>query len=537
MLANTQRKIKVYKFAFPLLLLTLTWTYIFISSGIFKAGFNYFLDDHQIILSYSKYTSFEDIFIKPFISLFSIEEEARFRPLYDVFRRLFSQIFGLNPFVWYFSSFLVAITTTSLFYIVAKLQDFSYLESTIFAAIIVFGEQASTYARFGTPETTSTLLIGFAFLFGTLNFHEKVNQIISNILFISFAFLASLNKESCILVLPALAFFKVWIFSQKNEIYIRDSISKNKYAIVSILSIFILFLSYIKLAGIKGPGYATVNSETFSIFNLVGSLKHKKSFGLAIFVNIIQGIVYLKSSSRNGLRININKFYILGILIIVPQLIIYNRTGIYGHYFLPVSIGIAFLIIYPIKKAGETANFYSRILMFSLVLLVTMIISLNIITTKQYFQDVHARTSSLQEMVSDLSQCTGQNSPLVIFANPYINYEMIMAFKEVMNGVIKNDHVFLATYGSENSNFITDVIKEDEKHWKYLNLSKLKDRYNNQTIESLDQNDFQKIKAIVIANAKIIEKDFNQFNLSWFEPNVFTRKFYQNLDLEIYCRR
>jgi hypothetical protein len=534
---NIQKNTKIYKFLFPLLLLTLTWTYIFISSGIFKAGFNYFLDDHQIILSHSNYISFDDIIVRPFTSLFTSDQKSRFRPLYDVFIRLFSQIYGLNPFLWYLSSFLVAITTTGIFYVFAKLQNFSYLESTIFAALIVFGQQASTYARFGTPETTSTFFLALAFLFGSFKFKKNIIQLLSDSLFLLFALLASLNKEACILMLPALAFFKVWAFSRKSNISLKDSLSRNKNATLLILSAFILFITYIKLANITGPGYAGIDRGTFSIHNFRNLLRN---FKLAIFINIIYAIIYFKNNRLNGFHISrISGFYILSCLIIIPQLILYSKSGINMHYFLPVAIGNSLLIIYPIKKIREKSNLHFQILMFALILTIFLVISQNIIITKKYFQDVLSGTNNIQEMVTDISKCINQNSSLVIFGNPYTNYELLFAFKTVMDEVIKNNNVFLATYGSQKSNFITNTMKKDENGWQFLDPGDIEKRYNYQTIKSLNQKDLDKVKVIIVANASIIEKDLVKFKFkpSWFESDIFTRKYYPHLNLDIYCRK
>jgi hypothetical protein len=161
-------------FLIPFLIFTLAWIYIFFSSGIIYAGFNYFLDDHSIVSSNQNHTTFYDIFIEPFTSLLSSHTKERFRPLYDVFIRLFSQVYGLNPFNWYLSSLVVANITVGIFYVVGILQGFSYIEAAGFAALIVFGNQASTYTRFGTPETTSTLFIAIAMLFASLNIGNNI---------------------------------------------------------------------------------------------------------------------------------------------------------------------------------------------------------------------------------------------------------------------------------------------------------------------------------------------------------------------------
>lgn len=72
-LSNLQR----YVFILPILIITVSWIYLFMSSGIFKVGFNYFLDDHSILLAHSKSLSFHDIFFTPFATLVSPEQKLR----------------------------------------------------------------------------------------------------------------------------------------------------------------------------------------------------------------------------------------------------------------------------------------------------------------------------------------------------------------------------------------------------------------------------------------------------------------------------
>jgi hypothetical protein len=146
MIASSKKK-RLYNVSL-LLILILVWVFIFLSSGIFKAKFNYFLDDHQIIQSHRQYTTFNDIVIQPFAYLFSNDQKYRFRPLYDVLLRFFAYAYGLTPFFWYLSNFIVATVTTSLFCLVARQLNFSVLESGLFAAIAMFGEQSTTFNAF-----------------------------------------------------------------------------------------------------------------------------------------------------------------------------------------------------------------------------------------------------------------------------------------------------------------------------------------------------------------------------------------------------
>jgi hypothetical protein len=514
----------------PLVIFGIIWGAIFIVSGILNAGFNYLIDDHEILVIHNTYTSFQDIFVEPFTSLFSSEPKSRFRPIYDVLLRLCSKLYGLNPFIWYLSSLLVAIATSTIFYLVGRLQKFSQLESCGFAGLIVFGQQASTYTRFGTPETTATLFVALSFLFGSLNPKGETDRKIYNLLSIGFALLAALNKEACILLLPALAYFNVLHFARANNISIRESLNNNKYSNLFIFGCFILFISYIKLAGVSGPGYAGIDGDTLSIIRVFNSLLSNGAiFGSALIANIGY---YFSRQNRN--KFQLDNFYTLVTLIVIPQLIIYNKTGMLWHYILPGSIGVSFLAIYPLRKISkESQNIYKRV-----VSAIFIILTLQIIFTSSYFVEISKRTTPIKSIVADLTDCIHRQNSLAIVGNSYVDYEALSAFYTISDLAIHNQHIFLATYGSKNADLFIDALKVEEQPWYYSNPQPgLIKFYKGQTIDLLNPQELGNLKGIVLTHTSKVEKSLIALNLDWFHPDLFAKKYYPELDISVYCKK
>lgn len=520
-----------HQLLWPLVIPTSIWAFIFIYSGILHAGFNYFVDDHWILRSHRDYTSLNDIFVQPFTSLFS-QQQYRFRPLYDVFVRLFSQLYGLHPLIWYLSSFLVAISTTGVLYLVGRLQNFSVGESLGFASLVVFGQQASTYSRHGTPETTATLLVALALFFASLNIANRKIQSLVNFLFALFALLSALNKEACILFLPGLSLFKLWVSSQKSGLFFRASLAKNRNNIIFLVTVFSLCLAYIKLAQIGGTGYAGIDRDTLSIGHLIGSLTaNGVIFGLAIASNITYAVIYFRDR-ENTQRLESGGFYIVIAMMIIPQLILYNKTQMVWHYSLPAAIGVSLLTFEAIKKIRSR----SKIVAQRLMMICTIVICLQVIFTANYFQEVAIRVSRIQSMVADISNCVGQTDPLVIAGNPYTNLEMLESFQIVSSEILKNDRVFLATYGSQKSHLKIDIMQEEEKPWYFLDPEYIHKKYIHRTIDSLDLPSRSKIKGIVLANAKKVEPKFAELKLDWFVLERLNKRYYPELDLSVYCQ-
>lgn len=506
------------------------WGLIFIGSNIINAGFNYLIDDHTILEIHHTYTSFNDIIVDPFTSLLSTAPKSRFRPIYDVLLRLCTQIYGLNSVIWYLSSLLVAITTSIVFYLIGRLQRFYQIESIGFATLIVFGQQSSTYTRFGTPETTATLFVALSFLFASLTSDRQIKQKAYDCLFIIFALLAALNKEACILILPALAAFKIWHSSQVSDISLKESFDRHKYQAIFMLGSFILFLAYIKLGSVSGPGYAGIDRDTLSIMSIFNSLLANGAiFGSALIANIGY---YLTSKDR--VRVRMSGYYISIALIIIPQLILYNKTGMLWHYVLPASIGVSLLTFYPLAKIRTSSTKAYKIV----IGIILTILAIQIIFTGSYFKTLSNRTTPIKIMVSDIANCVRQNAPLAIVGNPYVDYEALTAFYKIANLSIKNDRIWLATYGSKNADLSIDALKIEEQPWYFSNPQPaLKSYYKNQTIDSIDPQDLATLKGIVLTHSSKVEKSIAALNLDWLNPDLLTKKYYPELDITVYCKQ
>ncbi len=521
------------------ILFSVIWIFIFISSGIITAGFDYFVDDHEIYRIHREKMDINQIFIIPFTSLLSNTD--RLRPLYNVFNNIFSHLFGINSVVWYCSNLGVAITTSLLFYKLARKELFSVIESILFASIIVFGEQSYIYARFGTPETTANLLISLAFLFGSgaINKDNKKLNILFKVLFVFFSISASLNLEAYILMLPALAFFNVWSYSIRNKISLTNSFVLNKTTALILLSIFIILIAFIKIHGINGPGYAGVDGSLLNITkitNLFNDILYKTCFIIAIFINICY-ILLSYFSKNKALKKPDYGFYILCGLVIIPQLILYCKSGMYQHYLLPCVIGISLLTIYPLRRIKQLVpTFYP-----ALILLLIIIVYNKAHAALVLFKDRSAHNQAEQIMIADLRFCLKNKSKFMLLANPYINYETIGSLqnsilaKEILN--INHNDFYLVTYGSSHSDLKSDAFKGEEQQWSFLNINELTDSYNHIKLQNIPKRDLDKIHAILIFGAQEFEHDFKRRVQNWFNLQQFKYKYYKNTDIGLFCKK
>jgi hypothetical protein len=372
--------------------------------------------------------------------------------------------------------------------------------------------------------------------------------------------MAALNKEACILMLPALCFFKIWSLSRHcKSITFKQAFIKNKAIAVLMLSIFIGLILFIKLGNVTGPGYARIDGYTLSSENLLNSIKTNIILiGIAFLVNIIYLARYKESESKG--------FYLFVCLVIIPQLILYNKTGMYAHYILPASIGFSWLIFYPLSRidkqyyntnsASPTAlashpqawergwgwriglSGFSNLIWYKiLIIIVILVIFIQIRFTRNHAYGVANDLGVVQSAITNISACVDRNKSLAIVANPYFSYEMTAAFKSLSERVIKTDKIYLATYGSHNSYIKIDAMQKDEQKSHFINPSELENLYQNMTVSSLTIKERRDIKGVVILSASKVENILQGLNLDWLKEDSFTRKSFSPLDLSIYCRK
>jgi len=196
----------------------LFWFAILILCGTLFSGYH-FMDDHGILteskeVANSNFQKEVKIFKKNLL-----DPKMRFRPFYWVHRRLMLAVMGTDfTAMSIYIGFLAVFTSFFLFLFMKKI-GFSVVESILFVGLTLLGEQAAIWWRLGNNETLGMLMLSIALLFMALsvNTWQKRKKILYELLFGLFVILASWSKESFILIIPALVFWKIWLTRQKKQ--------------------------------------------------------------------------------------------------------------------------------------------------------------------------------------------------------------------------------------------------------------------------------------------------------------------------------
>src|SRR4030042_3366416 len=316
----------------------------------------HFIDDHEIVRIK------HDLKEAPLFGVINtwVKEDmhvtARFRPLYFANRVFITSIFGSDFFFWSLYNGLLWCIVLILFYMGIRNLRFNITESLIFLVISFIGPQSEIWRRLGPQESLGVVFLSLAFYSLSLSANGKRYHLY-NILFALSLILASLCKESFILIIPAFIILKIWY----ERIILKEPVKKT---LLKELILFVpLFAALLELIYIKyriGTEYSGLNNEPgIVIFNIWHTCL---SFVKTYLNLVIAGVILLVT----GLIIKRRIFWfdlpglVFFLLIIIPNILLYARSGLTDRYLLPTTIGLGFFIVSCIKDIADNSLLYRK---------------------------------------------------------------------------------------------------------------------------------------------------------------------------------
>ncbi|MBW4550908.1 MAG: glycosyltransferase family 39 protein [Aphanocapsa sp. GSE-SYN-MK-11-07L] len=515
------------------------WLLLFLSTGSLWSGFH-FIDDHEIVMiNHDLMTANLNLLEVIGKWIHYDYNHARFRPLYYLHRVIATDIFGLNWFLWYLQNAFLAIITTWLLYKSARVIEFTVQESLFLASLTLLGEPAIIWWRLGTPETIAIPLLAIALLCAALAAKSQTTRWQYDSLFVIFACLTALCKEAMILFLPAVGLIRIWLESYFNPTSIRQSI---KSCLLSILGLTVIFGSAIfyiwRVIGLGGTGYAGVGQDSLNlekIWTACLSLFEAGYLWIPVSILSLTSLLAIKDQQFNFNRFkSLISVVIIFFVAIIPQVFLYAKSGLIGHYFLPAVWACALLTVYTLRWHRDYSRWGGRVFSFAIVL----IIGISMVTTWKaclvFAQDGH-RT---QALLNQLQRCTIPNQPILVVANPRVNFELSNSLKRYLTYAAQRDQLFLATYGIENAHFFSDSYQDEEAGLKFLDPKTVDSFYKDQTVKNIKNKN--QIKAIVVLSSDKLKQDFLSSAKDWFDPANYQesnyRLDYASVSITLYCR-
>ena len=352
---------------------------ILLSTGTLFSGYH-LIDDHEII-KYNFWNESEKHSLFELLSGGFVWKKERFRPLYEIVRRIRCVVFGDNMTIWSIIVALEIVLIIVFSYFFARLWRTNRVISALFSLFVVTGEQSAVWWRLGPQEATGSLLLIVALLCFQIyviygNRKWEVCGIIS-------ALLCSMTKESFTIMLPfivlLLLVYSVWNSDETHNIeaYVK-AIKKHLDIIVFCAVLFCAELIYILVqVGINSTGYAGIDNE-LSVLGYIKRMGGMLLFRFSIYFWLIVSVAVV-SATYMFIKGTLKRFIFekwdicaVSVLIILTQVFLYAKSGMFERYYLPSTIAIAMLLTITLNGVFEEKQFeriYGAIILACLLFL------------------------------------------------------------------------------------------------------------------------------------------------------------------------
>ena len=331
---------------------------LLICTGTLTSGYH-LADDHQILLNSKRFQdgiyTWKTFFHEGLFSYF--EEGIRFRPLYSTLRLLRSYLLGTNYTAWSVLVGMEIVGCIILAYYIARNLGADIFASTLAAVFIVTGEQGEIWWRLGPQEPTGLLMCLSCMLL--IQKFQAEQKLWKEILIIIFAFLMAASKESFTILLPAMILFAIgydiWFnhsccFSSD----LKNAIRKNRWIIIILVVLLCINLYVIVFKiGILSIEYAGIDT-TLGISGYIEKIKkilfgdNMKPYLLLQIISLGGMVIALLKKTKDEIIESVKKNGILIVSLVAieaVELVLYTKSGMWGRYLVPFTLGIAFFNI------------------------------------------------------------------------------------------------------------------------------------------------------------------------------------------------
>ncbi|MBE5847938.1 MAG: hypothetical protein E7300_09715 [Lachnospiraceae bacterium] len=339
---NTQEAKK--SILFFIILFSFVLAFLFLTGCMTHRG--QFVDDHETV-------TWTIDGLSSIISIFKGDIHiGRFRPLYVLFRICKKLAFGENFFLWHlWHAFLTALTGTLIF-VWARLQNLRTALSVLLVCLGLIGPQSEVWYRLGPQEIEGTLFLVLALIAAdqwlksaSLNTPPRYSKAWCTCCIVS-SVLSTWCKESFAVLVPVLMIYVVLLSVGLNSG--SDSLfSKILYAIRRtilfhvVLTVVTLINAYIviKKTTLLGIGYAGVDTKSGLNSYIYGTLQILTSDWIP-FLLLLIGIVFCLALRIKNHSLHNGWLLIPAVLLVLSQLFIYNKSGMFGRYYLPFAFSL-----------------------------------------------------------------------------------------------------------------------------------------------------------------------------------------------------
>jgi hypothetical protein len=491
--------VKMNKNIAAFILFSLFWASLLIFTGTLTSGYH-FQDDHETITIGKRID--DNGLIAASKSILKEDLATRFRPFYYVHRIALVELFGINFGYWSLYNAILAILTSFLLYLFLIKQGYNFINAVLFPFLTLIGAQSAVWWRLGPNES-----IGIFFL--SASFYFMVNSVLNGkryqlMISIICIILSSLSKESFALVIPAYILLFAWmkwqIEPEKNifRILISNIIPIAVFIIILLIIAFIIVF----VVGTGGPGYGGVDSSVSIGAYLTSMYSHLRDNEYTSL--IILGLFFLLQVVKSW-KINLeilkvklmpylfSSFFVM--LIVLPQYVLYYKTGLWERYLLPLTLGLAFFVIFlseRVNSSTDISKFTKRAYTVLIIVAVLWFLKSETIPNAKSFAVDGKSTNRFLSTIIDNSKA---DDPILIVLNAPKNYEHAFSI----------DSYLKLGAGKRNLKFLNIEAKSSDEYDKNLSM-RLTSSFDTLMVQDFD-NHFKCIAVLPFpGNEEIINR-------------------------------
>lgn len=342
-------KNNLYAFVF----FTCFWFLLVIASGSLFSGYKFMDDSGHIVLA-SKLEQGQGAFgvIRNYITN---DLQSRFRPIWSAEYAARTVLLKDNFFLHSVYRALETVFICFFLFLFARKLRLSQRSSTLFALLTTAGQQAVITWALAPSEGIGMLFLSLSLLFMAKAVFDEEKKMLNEILFIFFTLLMSLSKESFIFFVPAIYIWRLWLTSNKYNISIFQAIRQTIFYGVLLAALTLADLAL--LIGISTNfGYAGTD-KSLGISSYIKALLFLILFSVSGIISLV-GLILIIIKKQFRPQKWIYPTLLVG-AIILPQILIYAKSGIAERYFLPAVMGFAVLIIHQLVIIDKDPVHYS----------------------------------------------------------------------------------------------------------------------------------------------------------------------------------
>ena len=474
----------------------------------------HFTDDSEI-LRFTDALQTESV-VSVVAGILKSDFNMRFRPFYYLNRVIEAKIFGNNFSIWSIWNAVLACATFTFFYVGMRKLSYSIIESVIFLMFAFVGLQMAIWWRLGPNETIGTFFLGLTFYF---MINSEKRHALNTVLFCISLIITMLCKESYIIIAPAFIVFKLWHEKNKYELSMKETLRNNSLLVIPFLVMCFSLWLIIFVIGTNKIIYAGLNTD-INIRPLVnGSYRILRNSFFEIEMIIILSLLLLYYELKDekkfrAILIELILPAIFAFLIVVPNLILYAKSGMDERYLLPSTIGFAFLAVSILRIINKNHSWLFKLLVV-IILIIFAKPTIQVVKRARSFANEGVQT---EKMLTAIIQNSNEKSNVLLVANPALNSEWSYSLKTYLS--LTND---INLYGFPISD------EYDNDFYKFL-AEAWHSRFEGRKFQDINGD----IDLIVFFDKKM-ERLF--YEESGLDPVIFDNLLEQDTDFGVYKRK